>query len=314
MIDCPYCSKIIRVGGMFCSRNDDYERLKKLDSGIHVIRARSFETPQPHLTRLSINFDLEGGLVYEVKNRRLILPENRYLLLNNGSYINSSLNASSPHTTACICFRVGLAEEIHYALTQKNEDLLKNPFDTSGSVGFIEKTYAFDPLSYAKVKKIIHAIATNTLEEVDMENFHHELLETIIVNQFKVNSEINSIQRARWSTKVEIYSRLHWAKEYIRDNYAHRITLKDIASVACLSVHHFKRLFKEVFLHTPHEYLTRVRLEKARELVTHSRLEINEICKLSGFENTSSFIRLFKTTFQETPHRFRFAKSVKEAA
>ena len=88
-------------------------------------------------------------------------------------------------------------------------------------------------------------------------------------------------------------------------HYATDITLEDIARISYLSVSHFKRLFKEYFLITPHQYIIQKRLNKAKELLTETEMPVRNICSSIGFENTSSFIRLFRTSYDRTPLAYR---------
>jgi AraC-like DNA-binding protein len=315
MSDCPYCNQIHQVGGMFCSRKDSFENLQKLNSGIHILKSSNIETPDPHLTRLSMNFDLHGGLSFEVKGRKYELVKKRFLLLNYGTTARSFLSASELHTTACIAFKVGLPEQMFHVITNSNEALLTNPYHSSNPFRVLEKMYDFDEAMLFQITYVINGLLETRIKNGDItESFYSQLLESLITTQFKVNAEINSLIRTKWSTKVEIYSRLHWARDFIFDNHNRSITLADIAKEACLSIHHFKRLFKEVFHCTPHEYLTKVRMEKALSLIHTTKLNINEICKLVGFENASSFIRRFKFYYNHTPSRLRAEAPHQKAA
>lgn len=305
MNECPYCSQIHKVGGMFCNRVHSYDSVAKLDSGIHVIKSNYIETPDPHFTRLSVNLDFDGDLPIEVKGRKYVVSPNRFLLLNQGAFVSSRLRSERPHTTVCIAFKTGLVESIHYVLASSHEKLLDQPYGTSSPVHFFERTYDMDLMLYSKAKKVVNSVLVNTMDKQSLDLFYEELLEYLVVTQHKTQAEIHSIQRARFSTKVEIYSRLNWVREFIHDNYASISSLQEMASIACLSLHHFKRLFKEIYQCTPHQYLTSVRLNNAKNLLRTSDLDVNEVCQRVGFENPSSFIRLFKTTQGQTPKKFR---------
>ena len=57
------------------------------------------------------------------------------------------------------------------------------------------------------------------------------------------------------------------AKNFIDQNFANKINLSDIAAEAWFSKFHFLRLFKLLYGRTPHQYLTGVRIKKARQLL-----------------------------------------------
>ena len=78
--------------------------------------------------------------------------------------------------------------------------------------------------------------------------------------------EFEQAPAARFATRVELYRRLHRAKDYLECSLDTPIGLEDSALLACLSPHHFLRMFKKVFGVTPHQYLSRKRMERAKHL------------------------------------------------
>jgi AraC-like DNA-binding protein len=103
--------------------------------------------------------------------------------------------------------------------------------------------------------------------------------------------------------KVYLYRRIVQAKLFIDINYTDDIDLENISDEAYFSKFHFIRLFKQIYGKTPHQYLTSVRLDKAKQLLTKG-LTVSEVCASVGFESLSSFSTLFKHTVGETPTAF----------
>jgi AraC-like DNA-binding protein len=89
-----------------------------------------------------------------------------------------------------------------------------------------------------------------------------------------------------------LYKRIVQAKLFIDAHYQERINLDDIADEAYFSKFHFIRLFKSIYGSTPHQYLTRVRITKAQQLLQEG-IPANEVCFLVGFDSVSSFTGLF---------------------
>jgi AraC-like DNA-binding protein len=83
------------------------------------------------------------------------------------------------------------------------------------------------------------------------------------------------------------------AKHFIDKHAASNITLEDIAAHSCLSKFHFIRLFKKCYGTTPHQYLTEIKLVKAKQLL-QSGTSVSATCFLLGFTSTTSFTGLFK--------------------
>lgn len=104
--------------------------------------------------------------------------------------------------------------------------------------------------------------------------------------------------------KVYLYKRLVQAKLFIDAEYASPMDLDNIADEALLSKYHFIRLFKKTYGHTPHQYLTAVRLDRARDLLRAGR-PVTEVCYAVGFDSLSSFTGLFKRLTGKTPSAYQ---------
>ena len=101
-----------------------------------------------------------------------------------------------------------------------------------------------------------------------------------------------------------IYQRVVTAKLYIDDNFSEPIDLKDISEKAFLSRFHFHRLFTRIYRKTPHQYLTRKRIEKAKDLLAENK-PVTDVCNEVGFESIGSFSVLFKKEIGFAPQYYR---------
>lgn len=104
---------------------------------------------------------------------------------------------------------------------------------------------------------------------------------------------------------------LHQAREFIDDHFSHPLDLDQISEHAHFSRYHFIRLFRRAYYETPHEYLTRRRIEKAKELLALSELSVTEICFEVGFESLGSFSALFHKMVGWSPSVYR-ARSLEQ--
>lgn len=77
------------------------------------------------------------------------------------------------------------------------------------------------------------------------------------------------------------------AIDYINDNVTRKLTLEEIAGVAHMSRHHFARSFKAETGLSPHQYVIRRRVERAKTLLTDTRLSISEVAAAVGFSHQS---------------------------
>jgi AraC-like DNA-binding protein len=104
--------------------------------------------------------------------------------------------------------------------------------------------------------------------------------------------------------KLDLYRRIVQAKLFIDSNYAERIDAGQIADEACYSKFHFIRTFKSIYGRTPHQYLTHVRIERAKELLKQE-VSVTEACFAVGFDSLGSFTSLFKRRAGVTPSEYQ---------
>jgi AraC-like DNA-binding protein len=95
------------------------------------------------------------------------------------------------------------------------------------------------------------------------------------------------------------------ARDFLRDCYAEPVVLADAAAEADLSPWHFLRLFRATFGETPHEYLTRLRIDKAKELLIVADRSVTDICLDVGFSSLGSFSTLFARHVGASPVAYR---------
>ena len=82
------------------------------------------------------------------------------------------------------------------------------------------------------------------------------------------------------------------------------IRLSELAAVAHLSEFHFARLFKQATGLAPHQYLIRLRVERAKRLIREGRLPLSQVAAACGFSDQSQFSRHFKRLVGVTPKMF----------
>ena len=99
--------------------------------------------------------------------------------------------------------------------------------------------------------------------------------------------------------------RLCRVRDLLRDCLDQELTLDDICMEADLSAWHLLRTFRGAFGETPHEFLTRLRLDRARDLLTVTSRPVTEICFDVGFSSLGSFSTLFRRHVGLSPAQFR---------
>ena len=101
--------------------------------------------------------------------------------------------------------------------------------------------------------------------------------------------------------------------QHMRANLDQSLSLDDLARLTGLSKSRTSELFRMETGTSPGQYLTMLRMEKARELLETTSLSIAQIRARIGMRDESHFVRVFKKTFNITPSKYRLtAQKIKE--
>ena len=89
------------------------------------------------------------------------------------------------------------------------------------------------------------------------------------------------------------------ARDLADRSYASPRNLADLAAAACLSKHHFVRMFKATYGTTPMENVSQRRIERAQDLLRATDLTVTEVCLAVGFSSLGSFSSRFRALVGE---------------
>jgi AraC-like DNA-binding protein len=95
------------------------------------------------------------------------------------------------------------------------------------------------------------------------------------------------------------------AKEFIREHQTEDLSLGQVAAAVHTSIFYFCKLFRKVTGTTFTEFVSRTRVEKAKNLLLNPNLRISEIAYEVGFQSLTHFNRVFKKVVGESPTEYR---------
>ena len=137
----------------------------------------------------------------------------------------------------------------------------------------------------------IHCVyAASSLEELLTE------LETYLFSLIDLSRKLRDPQR---NTVVE------QIKRYIEDHYHENISLETISKTVYLSPVYLSFLFKQVESISLTDYITHIRIEKAKELLRSTAAKTYEISRKVGYQDEKYFSRVFKKKVGLTPTEYR---------
>ncbi|MCL6585970.1 MAG: response regulator [Anoxybacillus sp.] len=100
-------------------------------------------------------------------------------------------------------------------------------------------------------------------------------------------------------------SMIEQVEVFLHENYHRDLSLEEVAESVHLTPHYFSKLFKKQTGQTFIDYVTKLRIEKAKELLRDERLNIKEVCYDVGYKDPNYFSRVFKKWTNLTPKEYR---------
>jgi two-component system response regulator YesN len=176
-------------------------------------------------------------------------------------------------------------------------------------VQFFDSMKEIHQKSYEFLISINKSIIQETNDEYDsMINFldDFQYIESVpeIKNYMKEN--LKSIMEKISQSKMDrIGCLIERSCEYIEENYMKDITLEDMANKIGFSSYYFSKLFKIYKKMNFIDYLTSVRVKKAKSFLKEPNKSIKEISNLVGYSNSNYFTRVFKRIEKVTPTEYR---------
>jgi AraC family transcriptional regulator len=105
------------------------------------------------------------------------------------------------------------------------------------------------------------------------------------------------------------HQRLSRVMEFVDTHISENFTVADMAAVACMSPAHFARSFKARTGQSPHQLVSRKRLELAERMLLDPYLPMSEIALSTGFSSQSNFSRAFRNVTGMSPGDYRASQS-----
>ena len=257
------------------------------------------------------------------KNYQKLVPESSFTILAN---TNGTIKLSSGKKDIKICeqtfyisnpfesFRYEIASEnlvntfnIHinygfytkaqYALLNSDEKLLDAPYEEDSSYKYMNQLH----YRTSSFNKLIQAYPI-----LDEESFLTNILKHSLITDHKEKGRSLRITAVKQSTRKELVKRMVEAKDYIYSNYDNpEFSIKNVSRLVSMSHFHFLRVFKSVYEIPPHQYLKRIRIERAKYLLNNTDLPINTIAFLVGFKESTTIYPILKNHLSLTPVDYR---------
>ncbi|HKO96012.1 MAG TPA: AraC family transcriptional regulator [Pyrinomonadaceae bacterium] len=171
---------------------------------------------------------------------------------------------------------------------------------SSNSVEVVEKCVPADPV----ISNVGHALLAELESEGVSGRLYAESLANVLAVHLLRHYTASSDGLAKFSGGLS-GKKLRQVMDLIAQRYESDLSLDDLAGVAGMSTFHFAREFKRTTGTTPHQYLIKFRVDRAKALLSESEMPLVEVSSRSGFSHQSHFTRLFRRLTGTTPQSYR---------
>ncbi len=154
---------------------------------------------------------------------------------------------------------------------------------------------------YSKVDGFerLQNIAERLYNEVKTQDFCHELMTSARIVEFIVLFGRN-LHKSSSSDKT-----LDYCADYLRENYAAQLNIKEIAESYGFDYERFRKEFKQKFGVAPKQFVVEQRLNNAYTMMIEGGYSCTDVAMFCGFSDGSQFSKMFKKRYGVSPEKFK---------
>lgn len=223
-----------------------------------------------------------GALTYAIGDREIVVRAGQSVVIP--AEVEHATSFHGPTRAVALWLDAEMVAEVSDAIGRRGERLL--PGLTSAPERILQLGRAIE--SEARQEAEGHLMAVESLAEA---------LTISLVRGASVR-KLHAHARDR---------RVLAALDLMHSSYSEQVTIDMLAKAAGMSRFHFSRIFREDVGESPYQHLTRVRLQRAAELLRGRRHSVTDAAMSVGFSDLSAFSRKFRAHFGVAPRQFALA-------
>lgn len=233
-----------------------------------------------------IHYILEGKGTYSVKGKKYTLEKNQGFLIRPGDLTIYEADEEEPWTYIWIAFN-GIKAEQYLSYANLGDKNLIFKYDKGNEL----ENY---------IEEMVQAKGINGKKELKLQGLLYLFLSTIVSE----GEEVSVFEESRDKYYVDK------SVMFINNNYINNIKVSDIANYIGLNRSYLFTLFKKHLNLSPQEYLIKVRINRACELLKQYELSICDVSRSIGYSDSLAFSKVFKKHIGISPKEYR--KKIKE--
>ncbi|MBZ2200780.1 MAG: AraC family transcriptional regulator [Lentilactobacillus hilgardii] len=150
-------------------------------------------------------------------------------------------------------------------------------------------------------------VLANQILDVSASNYFTSLSVDYLLTEMIIQLSEDYYQKIIGPSPSEHAARVETIKNWIRANLSESLRVGDVADAFALNPHYLVRIFKEQSNETVIQYINKLKMEEAKELLVRTNMAIKQIAGMAFFSDEKRFMKAFKKYTNLTPSEFRRA-------
>ncbi len=278
--------KILKQINKLYSKNGLHETFL---NEIKIFKTTSYTPRQPLLYDLCLILVLQGKKVGHLANNTLEYDVKNYLVVPSALPFECETIASEEEPF--ICMLISINKKVMYELIEviSKEDLTVSNSTTLG---------VFSDNVTMQIEDVVLKLLTVLESKEESTILGAQVLRELY---YRIAIGKNSQFLYKMFSRTKKEARILRTLNTIHRNYSKHLDIPTLARDEDMSISSFHTYFKQVTSHTPLQYIKKIRLNKAKELIAKENYQVNDTAFEVGYENISQFSRDFKIYFGYPP-------------
>lgn len=265
-----------------------------ISSGVLRPGVQNFVSP------LALRYALDGGFEIRTERGRYEISPTTFVMLNERQAVEQTVEAESVPQAFTLMFDAKYLADIAHTLNHSQAVALEID-EANEEIRFPECIQHESALAIGPKFRTLAAACRRGESDESIADRFRDVCESLVQVYSVANQRIEAIDSVRPGTRAELYRRIQRAYICIQDNYSADLCLEKIARVACMSPHHFHRVFSQVYGITPLRALADRRMQMAHKLLETTDTPVAAICHAVGYHSAPTFSNLFRAKFGVPP-------------
>lgn len=268
-----------------------------IEDGIHdtnlesvkIFKTKNYEPKSPLIYDVCLILVLQGKKIANLANNSFTFDCDNYLVVPTTLPLECETYATKEEPF--ICLLISLDRKIMYDIIEK---LNQNSFNNEDNNSF--------GIFSDKVTNEIEDVTSKLLDILESKEESNILANGVLTELFyRIAIGKNAKMLHKMFLEENSESKIAKALKTIHDNYKDSIDMDSLARVCDMSVSSFHNHFKKITSHTPLQYIKKIKLSKAKDLLVKYDYKVVDVANELGYDNPSHFSRDFKSYFGFSP-------------